>query len=789
MKYLFLFFAGCILFGAVLSFAGCRNGIPDVPADFETKANPVTPEPVIPLPKLATLTLDDGYELTFDPETTSYEVTIPAGRPRVPRIAATAADEGAEVTLYQAVFPEGVTEAIAKVEVEFDGLLNSYIVHFKKDAARGFHLQYDDRYTFTPAYTLREGETFTYESSHTDVVTVDENGHIQVTAVSENPVTVTAKVNGDVKDALTIDKTVRAPINIFLVVGQSNADGAYSTSLTMDQVRASSTRAPVGTTYCVEGLSRVYDLSVGRKGFASPLAARWYELTGEKCLMIQTAVSGTPIERWEPDGDLYKATVRACERIYKQYTAEDANFEILRTAYFWCQGETGQMWSWKNGKWDQSGKDIMTGDVYYEKYMRMHDAFVKDLHVEIGSILLVRSIPQIASRQSLKSEYFTDLVAPRVAQYTVHNTTDSSLLISSRLGEIARSGKAPDKTAPGYNLMFDDNVHYNQNGYNLAGKEMAEVTFASISATADRTPQKIDVLASDGYARLQDGDTITVDREDGYQLAAIVLPLYAKDAKLTYAVTENAEKCAVDMYGKITFADDAADGDTATVVIANESGLRVTLTAVLGDVSAEEALKSKAVTYRWDFNDLKEFNSYSDLTLSEKSPKDGYYFDNGCIVTTGNQTDFKMDQPFVLSGSHDWDIEWRGKTLDNSCLFGAEFDKNNFVYLAYKVPQFNNSFRIVDNSGTAGMISYGKFVRKVAEMNTWRVEYKADTKGMTLFYFDTETNEFVTVGSHKWTKDYVLYITNLFGRYGSDSAFFCHKGTMDYIVVNAIIEE
>jgi len=266
MKYLFLFFAGCILSGAVLSFAGCRSGIPDVPADSGTKANPVTPEPVIPLPELATLTLDDGYELTFDPKITVYEVNIPAGRPRVPRIAATAADEGAEVTLYQAVFPEGVTEAIAKVEVEWGDLLNSYIVHFKKDASRGFHLQYDDRYTFTPAYTLREGEKFTYESSHTDVVTVDENGHIQVTAVSENPVTVTAKVNGDVKDVLTIDKTVRAPINIFLVVGQSNADGAYSTSLTMDQVRASSTRAPVGTTYCVEGLSRVYDLSTVEAG-------------------------------------------------------------------------------------------------------------------------------------------------------------------------------------------------------------------------------------------------------------------------------------------------------------------------------------------------------------------------------------------------------------------------------------------------------------------------------------------------------------------------------------------
>lgn len=797
-KWISLFLIGAMLLSCCAVLASCNHpdtpDVPDTPKDTDpvpdTDTDPVEPEtPPAPLPMLASLTLDDGTVLAFDPATTDYTVTLPAGRPRIPQITAAAQDEGAEIKIYQAAFPDTATETIARVDITLGDLKNTYTVTMKKDPTLGFHLQYDDRYTFTPAYTLQEGEAFTFVSSNEEVAAVTDAGEIQIKALSTEPVTVTAKVGEEVKDTFTIDKTVRAPINIFLIVGQSNSAGTYDSGLAADMGLKAAAKPQKGTVYCAEGLGRSYDLSRGRAGYAAALGQRWYELTGEKSIMVQTAVGGSAIERWEKNGDLYRNTVAAYNKLLKQYTAEDATFELIRTGYFWCQGETAQMWTWKNGAWDQSGSYIMTADDYYARFMKNHENFVNDMHVEFGSILLVRAIKQVASRESIKSQYLTDLVAPRVAQYTIHNTTDSSIIIASRIGEIARTSTAPDKDAPGFGYMGPENLHYSQIGYNEAGKEMAEMTFAVRSATADRTPEKIDVLSSDGRTRLADGDTIQVDATKGYQLAAIVLPLYADDANLTFSVTENSENCSVDMYGKITFKEGTAMGETAKIAISSESGLTFTLNATLVPAAGEETVRAKTVTYRWDFDNLIESNEYSNLSVSERSTDPAYTFEDGCIKLSGSNTDFALSQPFVLSGKQDWNIEWRGQAEDNSCLFGSDFSSNSFIYLAYAVPSFGNSFRMVDESGNVCMIPFGKYLSKVTEMSTWRVEYKAETKTMTLYYKNMDSGEFEKVNSRKWSKDHTFYITNMFGRYNSTSVLVCYKGTVDYIVVDALVEE
>lgn len=798
-RWLSLLLVGAMLLSSAAAFAGCTTDTPNTPPASDTDPATNTPDTPAPpkdpnelsadQPKLATLTLDDGTDLSFDPGYAAYSVTLPAGRPRVPRIAATAADANAKVTVYQPMFPDGITEAFARVDVELGGKSSSYVINFKKDASLGFHLQYDDRYTFTPAYTLQDGEAFTFASSNADAVTVNDEGLVQVKALSNDPITITAKVGEEIKDTLTIDKTVRAPLNIFLIVGQSNSAGTYDSGLPTDQGQKATARPAVGTVYCAEGMGRPYDMKRGRAGYAGALGQEWYALTGEKSVMVQTAVGGSAIERWEADGDLYKNTVNAYNKLITTYSAEDSTFEVIRTAYFWCQGETAQMWTWNNGSWDQSGKYIMTADDYYARFMKNHENFVNDMNVEFGTILLVRAIAQVASRESLKTQYLTDLVAPRVAQYTIHNTTDSTIIIGSRIGEIARTSTAPDKDAPGFGYMGPENLHYSQIGYNQAGKELAQTSFLTISAAADRTPEKIDVLSSDGRTRLSDGDTITVDVVRGYQLAAIVLPLYAKNANLSYEVIENADKCSVDMYGKITFKDTAVLGDTAKIRIQSETGLTFTLNAVLGEVEDEDVIKGKSVSYRWDFDNLIESNEYSNLTLSDRSSKDSYSFEDGCIVLKDSNTDFTLSQGFVLTESQDWHIEWRGKAEDNSCLFGAEYSNNNFIYLAYNVPSFSNSFRMVDNSGTVAQIPFRSYKSKVTEMSTWRVEYEAESKKMTLYYKNEETGELEKVGTAKWSKDFTFYISNMFGRYNSDSTLVCYKGTVDYIFVSAMIED
>ena len=60
---------------------------------------------------------------------------------------------------------------------------------------------------------------------------------------------------------------------------------------------------------------------------------------------------------------------------------------------------------------------------------------------------------------------------------------------------------------------------------------------------------------------------------------------------------------------------------------------------------------------------------------------------------------------------------------------------------------------------------------------------------MTLYYKNMETGEFEKVGSFRWSKDFAFYITNMFGRFNSTSTLVCYMGTMDYIFVDALIEE
>ena len=118
-----------------------------------------------------------------------------------------------------------------------------------------------------------------------------------------------------------------------------------------------------------------------------------------------------------------------------------------------------------------------------------------------------------------------------------------------------------------------------------------------------------------------------------------------------------------------------------------------------------------------------------------------------------------------------------------------EYSNNNFIYLAYNVPSFSNSFRMVDNSGTVAQIPFRSYKSKVTEMSTWRVEYEAESKKMTLYYKNEETGELEKVGTAKWSKDFTFYISNMFGRYNSDSTLVCYKGTVDYIFVSAMIED
>lgn len=110
----------------------------------------------------------------------------------------------------------------------------------------------------------------------------------------------------------------KIPLNIFLIIGQSNAYGTYDVpegrdewDFRREQMKDAVLPKP-GTVFCLDvdnvgGMGDIYDLSSGRPGFSPALGKRWYELTGERTVMLQTAVGGAPIESWlkPEDGKRY----------------------------------------------------------------------------------------------------------------------------------------------------------------------------------------------------------------------------------------------------------------------------------------------------------------------------------------------------------------------------------------------------------------------------------------------------------------------------------------------------
>lgn len=789
--------------------AGCTNGNPTETTDPGTAqpTDPTDTQPEAPVVddsvKLASLTVD-GCTLAFDAAKTEYEVKIPAGHPRIPKITAAAADAAAKVEVFQGTLAAGETEAVAAAVVTNGDKTAAYTVTMKVDAAQGFVLQFDDRWTFKPSVTLAAGEKLTFKSSDSNILTVAADGTITAKKVSTTPVTVDAMVGSEVRESLKVDRVEKAGLALFLLVGQSNAWGSYDSGETTGA--KDSDRPGPGVSYYINandgGIGAFTDISGGRTGFGPSLGKHWFELTGEKSLLVHTAISGSPIECWLKGGDSYSSkgngydnTLIAYRYVMKQYGKADSNYDIIRTGCFWCQGETGQVREWTKSGWNQNNPKIQGSEDYYNKFMTMYGYFQSEMKIDFFSILMVRALKQTVSAESLALGLLTDLIPVRAAQYTINATTDSKLIVASRLTEIARKATDPNPDQPGWGYMGPESVHHTQIGYNAEGVELAENTFKRLSAKFDHKPTELEVLAPNGRTRLADGDTVKVEQGKSCQLAAIVLPVWNTNPQLSFELTEGSDNASIDKFGKVTFKAGAAAGSVAVVKIVADCGLtktvKVELTAKGSETTAPDTPSTpsgKEITLRWNFNDLTEENGYSDLTLSSRSGAGNYKFENGRIVLGDRNTDFVLAQPFFLAQNFDWSIEWRGWTSNSSAIFGTDYSKNDFIYAAYCTSSWNYPFRMVSSTGTAAMIPYGSYVDKNKEMNTWKIDYKADTKTMTLYYMGPDGTLSEVVGTYTWSGDFTFNITNMFGRYASGSTLVCWIGEMDYINVIARVK-
>lgn len=214
------------------------------------------------------------------------------------------------------------------------------------------------------------------------------------------------------------------------------------------------------------------------------------------------------------------------------------------------------------------------------------------------------------------------------------------------------------------------------------------------------------------------------------------------------------------------------------------------------ETSQEAEVREK--NYRYDFNgNLLSSAGKNDLTLSPDaiargSSSDSYTLTDNKYTETASaklyRPDFLFEKPVRITNKMDWTIEWSAALDGSSQLMGqslSEADKTQYgcIYLAYATKtMYCLRLKTPATSSLAAKeykISYGDdYKSKNTSSNTWKLEHKADTQLMTLYFKGADGWE--TVGLVEITSDYDFAFTNLFGTY-QDSAIVNMNGTVDYV--------
>ena len=773
---------------------------------------------------LNSLTLDDdNYALTYTKNKTDYTVYLPEGHPAVPRIEATAAD-GLTVEVQQAYIPDGETEGTAYAVVSNgEGKSATYTVKFVKTESVGFVLQFDDRYTFTPDYKLKDGESFTYESSNTTVLTVDGNGLMTAVKRSYFPITVTAKVGDTVVDTLVIDRIEKAHVNLFFITGQSNGQGCYDT-VNYDgttETEGNEWMVPYATQLSlvekIGGEGRVYSYDVHpraenvkaglpeaytfydmnnyqKQGHSAPLGKAYYDLTGEKVVFLQSAWSGAPIESWlDPDryeeaggyGIATRNFYQTTKDGYEKLTAILASdYEIILKANFWCQGCTAMTAYYDksisnyifSGNADFDNSKLITDKTYYEYFMRIDRDMREDYGLDYNGIMFTKT----------KGEATDNIIVPIIsAHFGLVNNNENIFTATRTFIEIATQYKTGDPTKEGYGFMGTDGAkgnHYNQIGYNYHGKEAANNLFGVVYKPFE-TAKDIELIDNDGLTRLDSEDSFEIMATASYRLGALPLPHYI-DENITWT-TSNKYVATVDEYGVVR----GVAAGNAVITATTDSGKQKSVNVSVYETEAEK------VEYHWEFNDLTDSVGDNDLTLNAG---------NYSLTETGYKSisasadliraDFAFTTPIELNSSMDWSIEWKGYIQGGSTFLGqlssdptSTDETKGHIYCSPYAnwgseasPKYAIKFK-PDNRSQI-LLAYTDYNTAMMEMNCWKIEYSAESNTMKLLLSQddganwTETCS-VTAGEFTFNAEALFGRTRQNGQYN-------FNGELDYLKVN-----
>jgi len=262
----------------------------------------------------------------------------------------------------------------------------------------------------------------------------------------------------------------RSTVDIFCIAGQSNARGTGLTTggtseygkyvdpeyfftptanipetpffEVSDNIRLKNVRFKGATTNIL-----VAEQDNPSIGSAYPSFCReYYEKTGREAIIISSAIGGTSLlnaNEWDPSNYQNNIARKPIEILpllinkLKKY-----GYTINKKNILWCQGES-----------DVSGG--ATQQQYYDKFLQLHD-----LYINIGGYdnFFYVSIAD-NNYPSLNSDNIIN--AQRILQIARPNTL--FLVFDNRMFTTFGSG-----------LLQSDNVHYQQQGYNIMGKESAK---------------------------------------------------------------------------------------------------------------------------------------------------------------------------------------------------------------------------------------------------------------------------------------------------------------------------
>ena len=581
-KYLSFFLIFVLMLSLGCNLVSCQK-VEKQNSGNETESKNNTSEEKEPTVFLDSLTLDDErYTIgEFKKNVFEYKVSLPDGRPTVPRVNATAPD-GCVVKISQAAIPDSATSGKATVTVtNAKGESSAYTVIFERSIENGFVLQYDDRWVSNTGYHNDTGDGYVYESSNPDIISIDENGILRANKVSDEEVTLTAKQGTAIKATLVVDRVEKAHINLFFITGQSNGQGHYDSSnwgtgvahliSHEEQLENVEEIGGEGRVYSYDVFPRpenkevyslkgkIYDMAtVSKQGHQNSLGKTYYELSGEKVVFLQSSYGGAPIESWL-DIKRHKDIVGSYDQHYfyaetrsaynKLVKLLEENYEIVCTANFWCQGETAMTAIYdrnlttylhpSNDGFKTS--NLMTDEKYYNYFMMMHEDMKEDFGLEYNCIMFVRS------RGGVSKSAVVPIIS---AQFALCNNNDDIIVATRTFAEIGTMYGSGDKNKEGYGFIGTDDTHYNQIGYNYHGKEAATNAFNAIFGVATNTCEGVEIIANNGIDRLDSTKIITLKAGKEQRIGALCLPHYINESIMWTSSDESV--ATVDKFGKIT---------------------------------------------------------------------------------------------------------------------------------------------------------------------------------------------------------------------------------------------